>query len=111
MVGGMVQASPSAIFFMVPRRILPERVLGSRGHGQRELERGDRADALADQGDQFALDLGGVAGDPRFQHHEAARLLALQRVADADDGAFGDIRVGRQHRLHARRSRADDRRR
>jgi len=30
MVAGMVQLSPSAIFFMVPRRILPDRVLGSR---------------------------------------------------------------------------------
>jgi hypothetical protein len=30
MVAGMVQAVPSAIFFMVPRRILPERVFGSR---------------------------------------------------------------------------------
>ena len=30
MVAGMVQASPSAIFLMVPRRILPERVFGRR---------------------------------------------------------------------------------
>ena len=29
-VAGIVQGSPSAIFFMVPRRILPERVFGSR---------------------------------------------------------------------------------
>jgi hypothetical protein len=29
-VAGMVQGSPSAIFFMVPRRTLPERVFGSR---------------------------------------------------------------------------------
>jgi hypothetical protein len=29
-VAGIVQVSPSAVFFMVPRRILPERVLGSR---------------------------------------------------------------------------------
>src|SRR3954462_10505730 len=29
-VAGMVQLSPSAIFFIVPRRILPERVLGRR---------------------------------------------------------------------------------
>src|SRR5581483_9950766 len=28
MVAGMVQGSPSAIFLMVPRRILPERVFG-----------------------------------------------------------------------------------
>jgi hypothetical protein len=34
MVAGMVHGSWSAIFFMVPRRILPERVLGRRcGHG------------------------------------------------------------------------------
>src|ERR1700722_13932448 len=30
MVAGIVQLSPSTIFFMVPRRILPERVFGSR---------------------------------------------------------------------------------
>src|ERR1700757_3166236 len=30
MVAGIVQGSPSAIFLMVPRRILPERVFGSR---------------------------------------------------------------------------------
>src|SRR6202000_18287 len=30
MVAGMVQDSPSAIFLMVPRRILPERVFGKR---------------------------------------------------------------------------------
>ena len=30
MVAGVLYSSPSAIFAMVPRRILPERVLGSR---------------------------------------------------------------------------------
>jgi len=30
MVAGIVQGSPSAIFLMVPRRIFPERVFGSR---------------------------------------------------------------------------------
>jgi hypothetical protein len=30
MVAGLCQSSPSAIFLMVPRRILPERVLGKR---------------------------------------------------------------------------------
>src|SRR5450432_2370719 len=30
MVAGMVQASPSAIFLMVPRRIFPDRVFGNR---------------------------------------------------------------------------------
>jgi len=30
MVAGIVQLSPSAIFFIVPRRIFPERVFGSR---------------------------------------------------------------------------------
>src|SRR5713101_8689120 len=30
MVAGMVHGSPSAIFFMVPRKILPDRVFGSR---------------------------------------------------------------------------------
>ena len=30
MVAGIFHSSPSAIFFMVPRRIFPERVFGSR---------------------------------------------------------------------------------
>ena len=56
-VAGMVQVSPSAIFFMVPRRILPERVFGRRAHRDRELERRDRADLLAHQRDDLLLDL------------------------------------------------------
>ena len=62
MVAGIVHGSPSAIFCMVPRRILPERVLGSRVTAMRELERRHRPDLLAHQRDQLLLDLGSPDG-------------------------------------------------
>ena len=62
MVAGMVQGSPSAIFFMVPRRILPERVLGSRATMIASLNAATGPILLAHQRDAFLLDLGRRAG-------------------------------------------------
>ena len=53
MVAGTLNSLPSASFFMVPRRILPERVLGRRRDDGHQLEGGDRADLVADLGDQL----------------------------------------------------------
>ena len=66
-----------------------------------ELEGGDRADRLAHERDQLALDDVRRRRDAGLQHHEAAGHLALELVGDADHGAFGDVRVGGQHLLHA----------
>ena len=57
-MAGSVQGSLSAIFFIVPRRILPERVLGRRSTTIAQLEGGHRADAVAHQRHHLALDLG-----------------------------------------------------
>ena len=66
MVAGMVQRSPSAIFLMVPRRILPERVFGSRADRDRKLERRDGAELVAHQRHDLLLDLGGLRVTPAF---------------------------------------------
>ena len=45
----------------------------------------------------------GAGHDAALEHHEAHRQLALERVVDADDGAFGDVGVGGQDPVDARR--------
>jgi hypothetical protein len=47
---------PSAIFFMVPRRILPDRVFGRRGRRWRRLEGRDRADLRSRTSCDLAFD-------------------------------------------------------
>ena len=101
MVAGIVQASPSAIFLMVPRRIFPERVFGRRCDDDGEAERRHRADLVADERHAFLLDVARRAVDAGLEHDEAARHLALELVLDAEHGAFGDVLVRRQHLLHA----------
>ncbi len=75
------------------------------------LEGGDRADALAHQGDQFSRDIGLRAVRAGLQHDEAERRLTLQLVGHADDGAFGDIGDARRAPPPSRRSTGDGRRR
>jgi hypothetical protein len=53
--GILSSASPSAIFCMVARRILPDRVLGKRGDRDRNLEGRHRTDLVADELDQLRL--------------------------------------------------------
>ena len=77
---------------MVPRRILPDRVLGSRLMVI-SPERGDGADHLAHPLNAFGLDGAAVAGDAGLEHDKAERHLALDRVLDAEHGTFGDIGV------------------
>ena len=85
---------------IVPRRILPERVFGRPVDDERRLEARHRADALAHQRDRLALDLRGGARGTGLQHQQPERHLALERVGDAHDRAFGDIGMRRQHLLH-----------
>ena len=49
MVAGIFQSSPSAIRLITPRRILPERVFGSRSTTTADLEGRDRPDPVAHQ--------------------------------------------------------------
>ena len=90
----MVQVSPSAIFFMVPRRILPERVFGSRGTVIASLKAAT-GPILSRTSATHSLSISeGLPVDAGLEHDEAARHLALERVGDADDRAFGDVLVG-----------------
>ena len=100
-VAGMVHGSPSAIFLMVPRRILPERVFGRRLTVMASLNAATGPILSRTSCDAFLLDLGGRAVDAGLQHDEAARHLALQLVLDAEHRAFGDVLVRGQHLLHA----------
>ncbi len=61
-----VHASPSAIFFIVPRRILPERVLGRRATVIASLECRHRPDPLSHQADDLLLDRAGRPVDARL---------------------------------------------
>lgn len=64
------------------------------------LEGGDGADAVADEGNDFAFDVGGRAVDAGVEDDEAAGHLALHRVGHTDDGAFGDVGVFGEDFLH-----------
>src|ERR1044072_8227335 len=63
------------------------------------LERGERPDSLADQLDDLADDLAGVALDAGLQDEEADRQLALQLVGYPDHGRLGDVAGRRQDLL------------
>ena len=85
---------------MVLRRIFPGAGLGQGLHHGDVLEVRHGADVAPDQGDQV-LDqdvLGHV--HPGLEDHVAAGPLALERVGEADHGAFGDGRVLADHLFH-----------
>jgi hypothetical protein len=75
--------------------------LGRRSTTSGLLEGGDRADLLAHQltARRRSRRLGAV--DAGLEHHEPQRQLALELVGDADDRALGDVRMRREHLLHA----------
>ena len=95
-----VHASPSAIFLMVPRRILPERVFGNRATVIASLNAatGPSFRAPAPPSPSRSRLAARHAG---LQHHEAARHLALEGILDAEHRAFGDIGMRGEHLLHA----------
>src|SRR5256714_10801317 len=66
----------------------------------RKLERRDRADLVAHKSDALLFDLGRGPIDAGLEHNEAAGNLALERIRDADHGAFGDILVRGEHFFH-----------
>jgi hypothetical protein len=80
MVAGMDHGSPSAIFFMVPRRILPERVLGRRPTvmATRKAAIGPIFSRTRHEAHELGLDLARRTVDAGLHHHEAARHLALR---------------------------------
>ena len=100
MVAGIFHSLLSAIFCMVPRRILPDRVLGRRLTTVAVLKDGHRADAVAHHLHDLLDDLVVAAGDPGLQHDEADGHLALEVVVHAEDRALGHVLVVGQHLLH-----------
>ena len=90
---------------MVPRRILPDRVLGSRSTTTACLKAATGRSGRA-PGDHFADDLVLGTIGTRLEHQEAERHHALQVVGDADDGAFGDVRMAGQDLLDRARGKA-----
>jgi hypothetical protein len=91
MVAGILQGLKSAIFFIVPRRIWPERVLRQPSNRNRKLEGGNRADLFADESNAFPLDLTDGALDPGLEHYEAAGHLTLERIGNANHRTFRHI--------------------
>ena len=98
---GALQLSPSAILRMVPRRILPERVFGSRATAIAILKAATGPILSRTSATSSLLDLGRRGGDPALEHGEAAWRLALERILDADHRTFGDRRMRGDHLLHA----------
>ena len=93
--------SPSAIFFMVPRRILPERVLGRRGTVMASLNAAtgpifSRTSATI----SCSISVGSRL-TPALSTMKPHGTSPLSCIRDADHGAFGDVLVARQHLLHA----------
>ena len=95
--------SPSAILRMVPRRILPERVLGSRFTTHGLLVAGDGADRVPHHLGELFPDLFAVAVRARLEHHEPEGQLALELVVHADDRALGDVLVRGDDLFHLAR--------
>ena len=100
MVAGTVCSTPSAIFFMVPRRIFPERVLGSRLTTIAVLNAAtgpmlSRTSSTSSRTSSSSLRVHAGLG-----HDEPDRHLALERVGHADDRALGDVRVRGEHLFH-----------
>ena len=69
------------------------------GDDKRCLEARHRTDAIADELNGFALDLVSRPYDTGLQHQEAERNLPLERIRNADHGAFGNIGMCRQDLL------------
>ena len=84
---------------IVPRRILPERVLGRRCTTTAVLKLATGPMRSRTSATISAAIRAGDRSAPGLQHQEAQRHLALERVGDADDGAFGDIGMRGQHLL------------
>jgi hypothetical protein len=92
--GRHLPASPSAIFCMVARRILPDRVLGSRLTAITFLNAAT-GPILSRTSLTTSFSTSSGAVDARIDHDEARRDLALHAVGNADDRAFSHVRMRR----------------
>ena len=88
--------SPLAIFCMVRRRILPERVFGEALNNDGGFERGNWSDVVADHLHDFCGNSFRLLVDTALEDQKAEGDLAFQLVVDSEDGAFGDVGVRRK---------------
>ncbi len=100
MVGGTGADSPSAIFRIEARRILPERVFGSRCTTRASLNAATGPIRSRTSATSSAAISPVRAVHPRLQHDEADRGLPLQFVLGADHGALRHRGMRSQHLLH-----------
>ena len=86
---------------MVPRRILPERVFGSRATTIASLNEatGPIFSRISPQHSCSISAAGRLT--PALSTTKPRRHLALERVGDADHRTFGNVLVRGQHFLHA----------
>ena len=111
MVDGTVKGRLSTILRNTWRRILPERVFGSRFTTTARLKFANATDRLAHHRNQFGLQRRFVDVRAVLQQHQTERYLAAFGVLDADHGALRNRRMRRQRPLPSHQSRAGGRRR
>ncbi len=102
-MAGIAQSSPSAIFFIVPQEIVPDRVFGRRLTVIAILKAATGPIFVPDQLHDLLFYLQRRLRDAALQHDESARLLAFERVLDADHRAFRDVLMRGKNLLHPAR--------
>src|SRR5215470_11014952 len=86
-----------------PAEDLPGAGLRQGSHHVHPAQRGDRADLVPDQLDEFRGDGVRICGDAGLQDGETAGDLALELVVHADHRAFGDGGMTGQYLFHLAR--------
>ena len=99
MVAGVVYSCPSAIFFMVPRRILPERVFGRPFTTSAVRKQVNAPIVVRTRSTSSAAMSASARVDAGFQNHETERHFSFQLVSRADHRALGHVRMPREHFL------------
>ena len=85
---------------IVERRILPERVFGSRATTRASRKQATAPTRSRTSATSSSRSSPRVAVGAGLQHHEPERHLAAQLVGDAEHGALGDVGVRRDDLLH-----------
>ncbi len=87
MVAGIFHSWLSAIFFMVPRRILPEAGLGQTRHHHHFFERRHRSNLFTHQCDRLSCNLFMGFINTDIEHHHTHRQFAFKLVGSAVEPA------------------------
>ena len=92
-VGGTLYSCRSAIFCIVLRRTLPDRVFGRRSTITARLKSATGPIWSRTSWIVSLMIVLGRAFDPGLEHEEPERDLPLDRVGHADHGALGHVRM------------------